>query len=406
MATKTFNTEMQILQHPTTVKKALNMTETAIHFPQIKEKLEYQLDISIPEARWLYHNASDQQLKSLAQQAKLHHHSKTDASYLIMGIINYTNICVAGCDYCAFYKYPHEQGTYLLTFSQLCARIDNLIQHGSTMIAFNGGFHPDLDIYHYAKLFEKIHLKYPNIQFYDMTIAEFMFACKRAKVDYPTGAKILNASGVEWVPGGGAEILSESFRKRHSPGKFTVTDYYQAQADVLRSGLGSTATMVIGFDESLDERFEHLASLRQFQQQNDSTLPSFLCWTYKPYNNQLGGAELDSNTYLRWLAICRIYLTNFKHIRTSVLTKNEQALKGLDFGANDFDLPLEDEVTEKAGAKISSDLNSLIQAATRLGYQPKHRGGLVNPAKKREVSKPEKILAQKKATTRDLDTRL
>ena len=114
--------------------------------------------------------------------------------------------------------------------------------------------------------------------------------------------------------------------------------------------MGSTATMVIGFDESLEERFSHLDRLRRFQDETSGGLTSFLCWSYKPYGNQLGGKEIETSEYLRWLAISRIYLDNIKHIRTSVLTKNEKALDGLLYGADDFDLPTEDEVTQKAGA--------------------------------------------------------
>ncbi|MDD9949968.1 MAG: radical SAM protein, partial [Zetaproteobacteria bacterium] len=339
----------------------------------IQTKVEHKQPISTAEAKWLFEQATDLQLQQLAQLRKEQHHPAKSATYLIMGIINYTNICVAGCDYCSFYKYPHQDGTYLLSFAQLRERVDKLQNLGASMIAFNGGFHPQLDIYHYAKLFRQVHQSYPELQFYDMTIAEFMFACKRAQVSYPQGAQLLKDAGVEWIPGGGAEILAESFRTRHSPGKYTVEDYTQAQREVLDSGLHSTATMVIGFDETLEERLIHLEQLRDFQDQQTSKLASFLCWTYKPYHNQLGGQELSSNSYLRWLAICRIYLHNFQHIRTSVLTKNEDALQGLLYGANDFDLPLEDEVTEKAGATISHDLEALLNTARQLGYQPIHR---------------------------------
>ena len=131
--------------------------------------------------------------------------------------------------------------------------------------------------------------------------------------------------------------------------------------------------MVIGFGEPLSERMSHLRQLRDFQTAMEGRLPSFLCWTYKPYNNQWGGEEISTQEYLRWLAVCRIYLYNFVHIRTSVLTKNEAALQGLLYGANDFDLPIEDEVTQKAGATISLAFESILQAAMALGYTPRHR---------------------------------
>jgi cyclic dehypoxanthinyl futalosine synthase len=127
--------------------------------------------------------------------------------------------------------------------------------------------------------------------------------------------------------------------------------------------------MVIGFDESLEERINHLERLRRFQDDENRRLSSFLCWTYKPYSTELGGQELPLRDYLRWLAISRIFLDNFVNIRTSVLTRNEDALLGLKFGANDFDLPTEDEVTQKAGATISHDFERILASGRKLGFE-------------------------------------
>lgn len=345
----------------------------------ITEKIRNSERILTSEAAYLWTSASDKELKALATMVKSRWHAPLSGTYLIMAILNYTNICVAKCDYCAFYRLPHQDGTYLLTFKQICDRIDACLDLEGTLVAFNGGFHPKLKIQDYAELFSQIREKYQDkIEFFGMTVAEFMFACKVSKVSYDDGAKLLASLGSNWVTGGGAEVLEDNFRMRHSPGKFKVQDYYKAQKSILDNGLGSTATMVIGFDETLDERLTHLHSLRQFQDQqikeNKPTLPSFLCWTYKPYNTELAGEELDTQSYLRWLAVCRIYLDNIETIRTSVLTKNEEALLGLEYGANDFDLPTEDEVTEKAGATISKDFESILDFGRNRGLEITHRG--------------------------------
>jgi cyclic dehypoxanthinyl futalosine synthase len=137
--------------------------------------------------------------------------------------------------------------------------------------------------------------------------------------------------------------------------------------------MGSTATMVIGFDETLDERLSHLDRLRHFQDTEKNALASFLCWTYKPFGSELKGTEISHHEYFRWIAICRIFLDNFIHIRTSVLTKNELALVALTWGANDFDLPTEDEVTQKAGATISHSFDSVLEYAKKLGINPVYR---------------------------------
>ena len=334
----------------------------------IERKISSGLPITRHEASTLYLEASDKTLQRLATIVRSRFHPQNEATYLIMAIVNYTNVCVAKCDYCSFFRLPHDKEGYLLNTEQVCQKINELVNHGGKLVGFNGGFHPKLRIDDYAKLFSEVRARYPNLEFYEMTVAEFMFSCKVSKVTYDEGAAKLAASGTRWVTGGGAEILDNAFRKRHSPGKFTVEDYYDAQEAILRAGMGSTATMVIGFDETLDERLNHLESLRNFQDRVGGTLASFLCWTYKPWNNELGGAEITTAEYLRWLAIARIYLHNFSNIRTSVLTKNEDALSGLSFGANDFDLPTEDEVTQKAGATISHDFTRLLNAAKNMGF--------------------------------------
>lgn len=329
--------------------------------------------LSREAAVWLWTHASDLALQELAQVARARFHAPDEASYLKMAIVNYTNVCVARCDYCAFYRFPGQPDTYLLSFDQVSAKIDQLRALGGTMVGFNGGFHPDLGVEHYTALFSRVRERFPDMAFYEMTVAEFMFVAKRAKRTYADVAEEFAASGTGWITGGGAEILDDAFRLRHSPGKYKVEDYYAAQKAILDAGMGSTATMVIGFDETLAERMNHLERLRQFQDEANGGLTSFLCWTYKPHNTALQGAEVGTREYLRWLAVCRLFLDNVVHIRASVLTRNEDALLGLRYGANDFDLPTEDEVTQKAGATISHEFDALLQSARELGFTPVHR---------------------------------
>jgi cyclic dehypoxanthinyl futalosine synthase len=174
------------------------------------------------------------------------------------------------------------------------------------------------------------------------------------------------------VTGGGSEILTEDFRKRHAKWKYTVADYFEGQRAIVESGMKTTATMVIGFDETLDERLEHLQRTRDFQDETGG-LFSFLCWTYKPYGTAFGGTEVSAEEYRRWIALSRIFLDNVEHVRTSVLTQNEDAFLALDYGANDFDLPIEDEVTQKAGARIDLDLGRLLAIPRSMGYEVEYR---------------------------------
>ncbi len=339
----------------------------------IRAKVDAGTRISTEEARWLWLNASDLELRALAQHVRGRYHAPDACSYMLMRIVNYTNVCVAQCDYCAFYKLPTQAGGYVLSNDQVFAKLDELLDLGGDLAAFNGGFNPALPLSYYCDLFAAIRARYGDrLEFYALTIAEFMYLADHAKLSYAETAERFKAAGVRWITGGGSEILTEDFRRRHSKFKYTVAQYFAAQAAILAAGLKTTATMVIGFDETLDERLEHLKRTRDFQDQTGG-LASFLCWTYKPYFTQIGGIEITTGEYLRHLALSRIYLDNIPRIRTSVLTQNERALEGLLYGADDFDLPIEDEVTQKAGATISLQFDRILDYARELGFTPTYR---------------------------------
>lgn len=337
------------------------------------EKIEAGQRIDAAEAGRLWREASDEDLQRLATAVRGRFHRPGACTYLIMRIVNYTNVCVAQCDYCAFYRLPGQAGGYVLSREQVFAKIDELLALGGDLAGFNGGFHPHLPLDYYCDLFSSLRARYGDrLEFYALTVAEFMYLADHAKLSWAQAAERFRAAGVRWITGGGSEILTESFRARHSKFKYTVAEYFAAQAAIVAAGLKTTATMVIGFDETLAERLEHLERTRAFQ---DATggLASFLCWTYKPYGTALGGKEVSTREYLRHLALSRIYLDNIVRIRTSVLTQNEGALEGLRYGADDFDLPIEDEVTQSAGATISLDFNGLLERARALGFTPRYR---------------------------------
>ena len=329
--------------------------------------------ISLDEARKLWLHASDEELQRLAGEVRGRFHEPDKATYMVMRIINYTNVCVAQCDYCAFYVLPNEEGGYVLSREDVFAKIDELLEVGGDLVGFNGGFNPKLPLDYYCDLFAAVRERYgERVEFYALTIAEFVYLADRAGLTHAEAAARLRDAGVHWVTGGGSEILTEDFRKRHAKFKYTVREYFEAQRAIVESGMRTTATMVIGFDETLEERLEHLQRTRDFQDETGG-LFSFLCWTYKPYGTAFGGREIAPQEYWRWLALSRIFLDNVKHIRTSVLTQNEEAFRALDYGADDFDLPIEDEVTEKAGATIDLDLEGLLAVPRGLGYRVEYR---------------------------------
>jgi cyclic dehypoxanthinyl futalosine synthase len=334
--------------------------------------------ISAAEAATLWREASDDELKALAQTVRGRFHRADRATYMVMRIVNYTNVCVAQCDYCAFYVLPNRPGGYVMPREQVFAKVDELIELGGDLVSFNGGFNPKLPLDFYCDLFAAVRGRYGDrIEFYALTVAEFVYLADRAGLSYAEAAARLREAGVHWITGGGSEILTEDFRKRHAKFKYTVAEYLAAQQAIVEAGLKTTATMVIGFDETLEERLEHLQRTRDLQDRlladGHSGLFSFLCWSYKPYGTAFGGREIDAREYRRHLALSRVFLDNVTHVRTSVLTRNEDAFETLGWGADDFDLPVEDEVTQKAGARIDLDLEGLLAIPRSLGYTVEYR---------------------------------
>ena len=334
--------------------------------------------ITAEQAAHLWHEASDDELKHLAGIVRARYHDPHHATYMVMRIINYTNVCVAQCDYCAFYVLPGQAGGYVLLREDVFAKIDELLEVGGDLVGFNGGFNPKLPLDYYCDLFAAVRERYGDrVEFYALTIAEFLYLADHAKLTHAEAAARLRDAGVHWVTGGGSEVLTEDFRSRHAKFKYTVREYFEAQSAIVRSGLKTTATMVIGFDETLEERLEHLQRTRDFQDEclrdGFPGLFSFLCWTYKPYGTALAGVEISPQEYRRHMALSRIFLDNVKHFRTSVLTQNEEAFSALDYGADDFDLPIEDEVTQMAGATIELDLEGLLAVPRALGYTVEYR---------------------------------
>ena len=355
------------------------MPTTAPTLSDIRAKIDARARITPEDALTLWREASDADLRQLASQVRARYHAPGTCTYMLMRIINYTNVCVAQCDYCAFYKLPGQDGGYVLSHDQVFAKLDELLALGGDLAGFNGGFNPHLPLDYYCDLFSAIRARYGDrLEFYALTIAEFLYLADHARLDYATAARRFKQAGVRWITGGGSEILTEDFRRRHSKFKYTVAEYFAAQRALVDAGLRTSATMVIGFDETIEERIEHLERTRAFQDEvlasaHPNALASFLCWTFKPYFTQLGGIEISTSEYLRHLALSRIYLDNIPRIRTSVLTQNERALEGLLYGADDFDLPIEDEVTQLAGATISLNFDKLLATARTLGFTPTYR---------------------------------
>lgn len=313
------------------------------------------------------------ELRQMAHAVRCRHYPPAQASYLIMRIVSYTNVCVADCSYCAFYRRPKHPEGYVLTHTQIFAKIDDLLAHGGSLVAMEGGFNPYLKIEHYGQMFRAVRDRYGDrIEIYGPTIVEAIFIARASHIPLDEALRRMQDAGLRWIPGGGAEILTDAWRATLSPKKYTVQEYLDGMRCAQSLGLGTTATMVIGFGETWIDRIEHLRHVRDLQ---DATggFASFLLWTFQPDHTARGGTRLADNEYLRTIALARCYLDNIPIIRSSMLTQREGGAKALLYGAHDFDVPLEDQVTQLAGARIEQQTETVLDWVRKMGLEPVKR---------------------------------
>lgn len=325
------------------------------------------------EALILFQSAPLKDLQTMAHDRRCQVVSEKEATYIIMRIVSVTNICMANCKYCAFYRRPGDADGYTLSHEEIFKKIDELLARGGNLVAMEGGFNPALKIAHYENLFRAVRQRYGNrIEIYGPTSVEVLFIARNSKIPLTEALDRLKKSGLRWIPGGGAEILTPEWRKKLSPKKYSVEQYLETMETAQKTGFGTTGTMVIGFGEPHEARVEHLRRLRDLQDKTGG-FASFLCWTYQSPNTELGGPITPNDDYLRTIAIARLYLDNIRRIRASVLTQGQGGILALRSGADDFDIALEDQVTQKAGTQIEDNVKRILTWVRQLGMTPVKR---------------------------------
>ncbi|MBI4366683.1 MAG: radical SAM domain protein [Deltaproteobacteria bacterium] len=199
-----------------------------------------------------------------------------------------------------------------------------------------------------------------------------MFIARASRISLTEALQRLKNAGLRWIPGGGAEILTDAWRAKLSPKKYTVREYLDGMRVAQGLGFGTTATMVIGFGETWADRIEHLRHIRTLQDETHG-FASLLLWTFQPDHTALGGDRLADEEYCRAVALARLYLDNIPIIRSSMLTQREGGAKALLYGAHDFDVPLEDQVTQLAGARIEDRTETVLEWVRQVGVEPVRR---------------------------------
>jgi cyclic dehypoxanthinyl futalosine synthase len=314
------------------------------------------------------------ELGALADAVRQRLHPEGIVTYIIDRNINYTNVCTAQCAFCAFYRdLPSAEG-YVLNKSQLAQKIEETLELGGNQILLQGGLHPDLGIEFYEEMFRWMKGTYPTLWIHGLSPAEVKHIAKVSSLTTEETVRRLIAAGLDSIPGGGAEILSDRVREIIGIHKGSTADWLEVMEVAHGLGLRTTATMMFGHVETLEERIDHLLHLRDLQDRTGG-FTAFIAWTFQPENTALAGDELTSFQYLRTLAVSRIVLDNFPSVQASWVTQGGKIGQlSLRFGANDFgSLMIEENVVSAAGAHFrltESEIARNIQAA---GFVPKRR---------------------------------
>jgi len=313
------------------------------------------------------------ELGMLADAVRQRLHPEGLVTYIIDRNINYTNVCTAQCAFCAFYRdLPSKEG-YLLSKEQLAAKIEETLALGGNQILLQGGLHPDLGIEYYEELFRWIKGSYP-IWIHGLSPAEVKHIEKVSSLSTEEALRRLVAAGLDSIPGGGAEILSDRVRQVIGIAKGTTAEWLSVMETAHRLGMKTTATMMFGHVETLEERVEHLLHLRDLQDRTRG-FTAFIGWTFQPTHTAMAGDELTSFQYLRTLAVARVMLDNFPNVQASWVTQGGKIGQvSLRFGANDFgSLMIEENVVSAAGAHFRLTEAEIARNIQDAGFVPKRR---------------------------------
>jgi cyclic dehypoxanthinyl futalosine synthase len=331
--------------------------------------------IDADEALALYETAPTHLLGQLADLVRARKHPGRIVTYIIDRNVNYTNVCVAKCNFCAFYRPVGSSDGYVLGFDELFRKIDETIAVGGAQILLQGGHNPDLPIAWYEDLFRAVKSRYPGFKLHALSPPEVIHLSRLSQMPVSDVLDRLIAAGLDSVPGGGAEILVDRVRKAlHCYGKATADEWIDVMRQAHRRGLRTTATMMYGTVETHAERIEHMLRLRALQDETGG-FTAFIAWSYQPDHTELAGAEATGIDYLRTLATARIVLDNVDNLQASWVTQGGKVGQlSLAYGANDMgSVMIEENVVRAAGASYCMDEVEIVRNIEDAGFRPQRR---------------------------------
>lgn len=349
----------------------------------IREVLERAADggrISEEEALLLYTEAPFHELGEAADQVRRRRYPDGIVTYLIDRNINYTNVCVTACKFCAFYRAPRHAEGWSHDTEEILRRCGEAVDLGATQVMLQGGHHPDYGVEYYAELFSAVKQAYPQLVIHSIGPSEILHMAKVSGVSIEDAVKAIKAAGLDSIAGAGAEMLPDRPRKAIAPLKESGARWLEVMEVAHNLGVESTATMMMGTGETNAERIEHMRMIRDVQDRTGG-FRAFIPWTYQPENNHLKGrTQATSLEYLRLIAVARLFFHNVNHLQASWLTTGKDVGQvALHMGVDDLgSIMLEENVISSAGAKHRSNLHDLIHLIRSAGRIPAQRDTLYN----------------------------
>ncbi len=329
------------------------------------------------EAAQLFKEVDLLDLGEAADTIRQNRHGNGVVSYIIDRNVNYTNVCNEYCSFCAFYRPEGHPEAYVIPNESIYQKMQETIDRGGTGILMQGGVHPGLKIDYYETLLAGMRERFPDVSRHCFSPPEILNIARVSGLTVSETFRRLIVAGLDSMPGGGGEILDDEIRQSISPLKCTTDEWLMVHRVAHTEGLRTTATMMVGVGETLEHRIRHLRRLRDLQDETGG-FTAFIPWTFQKDNTPLGDRNLPEVTpaeYLRFLAVCRIYLDNFENLQVSWLTVGlKLGSIALRFGVNDMgSIMIEENVISAAGAYHRASADELRRLITDAGFTPRQR---------------------------------
>lgn len=348
----------------------------------LKRALNFEF-LSIEEGKFLFETAPTSELMYVANELRKTQKPDGKVTWIIDRNLNTTNVCLANCKFCNFYRIPGHSESYITTLEQYKVKIEETFRYGGEQLLLQGGHHPELGLAYYSQLFRDLKKMFPTVKLHSLGPPEIAHIAKMEGKSHTYVLQTLMEAGLDSLPGPGAEILNDRVRRIISKGKCSGREWLDVMRAAHQLGLTTSATMMFGHVETIEERFEHLAMIRQVQSEKPDFAKGFIAFIPWPFQDEgtllkkVRGVrnQVTGDEYIRMIAMSRIMLPNVKNIQASWLTVGKAVAQVcLHAGANDFgSIMIEENVVSAAGAPHRFTSNGIQEAIREAGFEPQLR---------------------------------